>query len=150
MPEALPFVDRHEIAVDADVESAWEAVRAVAGARPSGAALRLARALRCRYPEPSGPRPLEVGSTTCGFQVARAEAPHELALEGGHRFSEYALIFRVRPTDGGGAHVSAETRAAFPGATGRAYRAAVIGTRAHVVAVRRMLSAIRRRAERAG
>jgi hypothetical protein len=150
MPGALPFVDRHEIAVDAGVDAAWEAVRAVAGAPPSGAALRFARALRCRYAEPSGARPLEAGSTTCGFRVARADAPRELALEGGHRFSEYELIFRVRPAEGGGAQVSAETRAEFPGPAGRAYRAAVIGTRAHVVAVRRLLGAIRRRAERAG
>jgi hypothetical protein len=40
--------------------------------------------------------------------------------------------------------LTATTRAAFPGARGRAYRALVIGTRAHVLATRHMLHAVRR------
>jgi hypothetical protein len=43
--------------------------------------------------------------------------------------------------------VRAETRAAFPGLQGRAYRALVIGTRGHVLAVRRLLRAVKARAE---
>lgn len=83
-----------------------------------------------------------------GFRVVRAEAPHELALEGEHRFSRYALTFRVDDLGPGRSRVRAETRAAFPGLKGATYRALVIGTRVHVLAVRRMLGAIRRRAER--
>ncbi len=37
----------------------------------------------------------------------------------------------------------AETRAAFPGLSGRAYEALMIGTRAHVLAAHRLLSAVR-------
>ncbi|MDQ6915974.1 MAG: hypothetical protein M3155_09220, partial [Actinomycetota bacterium] len=75
-----------------------------------------------------------------------ADAPRELALEGTHSFSEYALTFRVSEIGPGRARVSAETRAAFPGAAGRLYRAAVIGTGAHLVAMGRLLRAVRRRA----
>ena len=47
-----------------------------------------------------------------------------------------------------GTRLGAETWAEFPGIHGRAYRAAVIGTRGHVVAVRRILAAVKRGAER--
>jgi hypothetical protein len=43
--------------------------------------------------------------------------------------------------------LSAETRAEFPGRSGSAYRALVIGTRGHVLAVNSILRAVRRRAE---
>ena len=69
-------------------------------------------------------------------------------LEGEHRFSRYALIFHLDPLPGGRSRVRAETRAAFPGLRGRAYRALVIGTRGHVLAVKRLLRAVRARAER--
>jgi Protein of unknown function (DUF2867) len=147
--DALPFVDVHEALVDAGVDDAWAAVCAVADAPPSRAALLGARALGCRDAAPGGPRPLRAGSTTCGFRVAGIEAPRELALEGGHRFAEYALTFRVSEIGPGRARISAETRAAFPGVLGRLYRAAVIGSGGHVAAVRRLLRAIQRRAARA-
>jgi hypothetical protein len=41
-------------------------------------------------------------------------------------------------------YATATTRASFPGARGQAYRALVIGTRAHVLATRHMLHAVRR------
>ena len=41
-----------------------------------------------------------------------------------------------------------ESRAAFPGPQGRLYRLAVVGSGGHVVAVRRMLTGIRRAADR--
>jgi hypothetical protein len=41
--------------------------------------------------------------------------------------------------------VIAETRAVFPGLKGRVYRALVIGTRLHVLAVRRVLGGVSRR-----
>lgn len=82
-----------------------------------------------------------------GFHVAAARAPEELWLAGGHRFSDYALIFRLEPS-GGGTFLRAETRAEFPGLHGTAYRALVIGTRGHVLATRRILRAVRDRAER--
>jgi hypothetical protein len=91
--------------------------------------------------------PLFAGSTLPGFTVVRAEPGKELALAGHHRFSSYALIFRLVA----GEHhttLSAETRAAFPGVSGRVYRGLVIDTRGHVLVVRALLRATCRRAER--
>ena len=62
--------------------------------------------------------------------------------------STYALIFRVEPASSGQTRLHAQTRAAFPGVHGTVYRLLVIGTRGHVVAVRRMLASVRRRSER--
>jgi hypothetical protein len=83
-----------------------------------------------------------------GFQVAAAAAGSELALVGRHRFSCYALIFRLEQIGPGRSRLTAETRAAFPGLAGRVYRALVIGTHGHVVVVALLLSAIKRRSEK--
>ena len=107
---------------------------------------RFADLLGCDQRRASGPVQAP-GSTVVGFRVARSEAPTELALEGAHRFSRYALIFRIDDLGGARSRLRAETRADFPGAHGRLYRALVIGTRGHVLAVRRILGAVRRRAE---
>ncbi len=96
-----------------------------------------------------GPRPLRVGSTLPGFQVVATVPGSELALAGRHRFSSYSLTFRVDDAGPGRSRLRAESRAAFPGLTGRAYRLLVVGSRGHVVAVRRLLAAVRRRAEHA-
>jgi hypothetical protein len=76
-------------------------------------------------------------------------AEAELALEGEHRFSRYELTFRTDRLAQDRSRLRAETRADFPGPAGRVYRALVIGTRGHVVAVRRMLVATKRHAEAA-
>jgi hypothetical protein len=89
----------------------------------------------------------EEGSTIVGFRVARSEAPVELALVGRHRFSRYALIFRIDDLGGARSRLRAISRAEFPGVAGAAYRALVIGSRMHVRAVRSILAAVRRRAE---
>jgi hypothetical protein len=81
------------------------------------------------------------------FRIVRSAAPSALVLRGEHRFARYELAFRI---DGEAeSTVRADTRAAFPGALGRAYRAAVIGSGGHRIAVGRLLSAIKRRAESA-
>jgi hypothetical protein len=67
-----------------------------------------------------------------------------------HRFSTYAMILRLEPDGHGGTDLRAETDAVFPGLTGGAYRALVIGTRGHVLGMRRLLAAVRRRAEAGG
>jgi hypothetical protein len=74
-----------------------------------------------------------------GFHVTESDPPRKLVLEGSHPFSRYALVFLVEPAPGGGSRVRAQTWADFPGPQGRVYRALVIGSRLHVVAVRRML-----------
>jgi hypothetical protein len=144
----LPFVDEHAIAVNASLQDTWAAVTATSGNGSSGRVSEVAAAmLGCRESRASEP-PLGEGSTLVGFRVARFAPPHLLALEGEHRFSRYALTFIVDELGGGRSRLRAQTHAEFPGAAGRAYRALVIGTRSHVVAVRRMLRAARRRAER--
>ena len=99
-------------------------------------------------PLDTGGDPLSVGSTLLGFRGTRAEPAAELALEGEHRFSRYGLVFRIEPVGGARARLCAETRAAFRHTRGRIYRLLVIGTRGHVLVVRRLLSAVKRRAER--
>ncbi|HEU4945228.1 MAG TPA: hypothetical protein VFT10_08705 [Solirubrobacterales bacterium] len=145
--DRLPHVDEHSIEVDAGADATWESVLRVAeGTTASGS--RAARLLGCADLEASGPRPLAVGSAFPGFHVEAAERPRELALVGSHRFSDYALIFRIDDLGDSRSRLRAETRAEFPGQKGRVYRALVIGTRGHVLAVRRMLGAAKRRAER--
>lgn len=147
-PAALPFVDEHGVEVAAPPEAVWESVCGIAeGSFSSGAASRFARLVGCESTEARGPRPLAEGSAIPGFVVVRAEPGTELALVGRHRYSEYALTFRLAESDGG-TRLRAETRARFPGASGRLYRAAVIGTRAHVLLTMRLLTAAKRRAER--
>ncbi len=144
----LPFIDEHAIEVAAPPERAWEAVRQTVSRSFGGrSAALVARLLGTAERRPHGD-PTEPGSEITGFRIGRADAPVELVLEGEHRFSRYALIFHLEALPGERSRVRAETRAAFPGLHGRAYRALVIGTRGHVVAVKRLLSAIRARAEK--
>jgi hypothetical protein len=147
-PDELPFVDEHGVEVEATPEVVWPALcRVVEGSVSSARAAWFAGVVGCESTEVSGPRPLEEGSAMPGFVVARAEPESELALVGRHRYSEYALVFRL--VDGGGTtRLRAETRARFPGGAGRLYRAAVIGTRGHVFMTMRILSAVKRRVER--
>lgn len=147
--EQLPHVDEHSSAIEADPGATWEALlRVVEGSFGSARTGRVARLLGCADVEAAGPRPPATGSTFPGFHVATAEPPRELALAGSHRYSDYALIFRLDDLGGGRTRLRAETRAEFPGLKGRAYRAMVIGTRGHVVVTRRLLGAAKRRAER--
>jgi hypothetical protein len=147
--ESLPYIDEHATFVDAMPERTWEALLAVVGGADGGlAGRRVAQALGCVADSRSG-EPGRIGSTIPGFVVSRSVPPAVLALMGEHRFSRYALIFRI--TEQGQAvpvRLSAETRAEFPGRRGSLYRTFVIGTRGHVLATRAILRRIRRRAER--
>jgi hypothetical protein len=147
--DRLPYIDEHSVSIDADVEGAWGALQRVLGRSfGSGTTGRFARLLGCADTEASGPRPLAPGSTVPGFHVEHAEQPVELALAGSHRFSRYALAFRLEADRDSHTLLRAETRAAFPGLTGSTYRALVIGTRIHVLVTRRLLGATKRLAER--
>ena len=146
--ERLPYVDEHSVVVAAGREATMEALLHVAEATVSArGAPGFARLVGCADTEPSGPRPLAVGSAFPGFHVAAAE-PGELALAGSHRFSTYGLIFRLEDLGGDRTRLRAETRAEFPRFKGAVYRTLVIGTRMHVLATRRILSGVKRRAER--
>lgn len=147
--ERLPHVDEHSVSIGAGADKTWAALqRVLSGSFDSGATPRFARLVGCADTEASGPRPLAEGSAMPGFHVERAEEPRELALAGAHRFSDYALIFRLDAGADGRTLLRAETRAVFPGLRGRTYRALVIGTRMHVLVTRRLLGATQRLAER--
>jgi hypothetical protein len=147
--EGLPSLDEHSIEVDAPADAAWSALFPVLeGSFAGPMSTRIARALGCAQTERDGDL-RHPGGTLPGFVVARAVPPALLALLGAHRFSRYALVFGIDRLPGGRCRVRAETRAEFPGAAGRAYRALVIATHGHVLVVRRLLRTIRRRAERA-
>ncbi|MET9835066.1 hypothetical protein ABZ078_38645 [Streptomyces sp. NPDC006385] len=143
----LPFVDAHTSLVAAEPDAVWravaETVRRGFGHRRAEAVARL---LGCADRTVSGPWPPAEGSTIPGFRTAAAVPGRELALTGSHRFSTYALIFRLEEAGEGRTRVRAETWAAFPGPAGRLYRLVVIGTRGHALAVRRMLTTVRARA----
>jgi hypothetical protein len=145
----LPHIDEHSLLVDAAPERTWSALLdVVEGSVSAGGAPRIARLLGCEEAVATGPRPLAVGSTVPGFKVESATGPRELALRGRHRFSEYALVFRLDPSGEGRTRLRAETRAAFPGIKGEVYKTLVIRSRGHVLVTRRLLSATGRRAER--
>lgn len=147
--DSLPFLDEHVTVIAAPVDDVWRVLsetfersfsrRGASGyARLVGAADRTA----------SGPRPLAVGSTLPGFRVVDAVVGRRLALQGRHRFSTYALTFRLEPEDLAQTRLRAESRAVFPGVTGGVYRALVVGTGGHVLGMRRLLSAVRDRCDR--
>ena len=144
----LPHVDEHSIEIGAPATRVWDALVRMVGRSSGGRAGEVvAGALGCEQRRRSGRLP-DVGSTIVGFRVGCAEEPVELALEGAHRFARYALIYRLDELGPGLTRLRAETRAEFPGLLGAAYRGLVIGTRGHVLAVRRSLDSIKRGAER--
>jgi len=147
--ERLPYVDEHAIELSASREHAWASLlRVVERTFEGGPTPRFAALIGSADTTASGPRPLALGSTVPGFHVASFAEGEELGLSGSHRFSDYALIFRLEELGAGRMRLRAETRAVFPGLKGGVYRALVIGTRMHVLVTRRVLAAVRRRAER--
>jgi hypothetical protein len=154
VPEAaepqLPWVDEHATEIDGTPAVVWPALlRTVEKMTTGSAAPRYARAVGCADTEAGGPRPLEVGSTVPGFHVSALAPERTIALRGSHHFSDYELVFRLEPLGGVRTRLVAETRAVFPGVKGRAYRAMVIGTRMHVLVVRRVQRGVAKRVERA-
>jgi hypothetical protein len=142
----LPFVDEHMIGIEATEQRTWDALlETLPTVFDRSYASRFGAMLGTEHRGRRGELG-QIGSTLPGFVVARAVPPAVLALLGQHRFSRYALIFRIEKTDAG-VRLRAETRAEFPGTKGRAYRGMVIGTRGHVLVTRRVLNAVKRRAE---
>ena len=144
----LPFIDERVRSVTAPTLQAWEAVRIVVARSMDGLPAVVARAWGLEPPRAEGQRPLVSGSAVPGFRAVEAHAARSLRLEGRHRFSVYRLEFLVDEADSG-AVVRARSYAAFPGPQGAVYRALVISSHGHVLAMHRMLGAIARHAERA-
>jgi hypothetical protein len=144
----LPYLDEHTTVIAASADDVWAGLLETldrAFSRPGAAGY--ARAVGCADVGASGPRPLDEGSSMPGFEVVTAVPPSLLVLAGRHRFSTYGLTFRIEALGERRSRLRAESRAAFPGVAGRAYRTLVVGTRGHVVIVRRLLSRVRRVAE---
>lgn len=115
----LSYVDEHAISVDADRAETWSALLRVV----------------CRDPD-------DPSSAPRGFVLDEATPNERLALTGRHPFSVYQLVFELADDGPQRTRLSALTWADFPGLSGRAYRALVIGTGGHRVVVRRMLQRI--------
>lgn len=144
----LPYLDEHATSIAAGVEDVWPALLgALDRAFSRAGATSYARAVGCADCTAAGPRPLAPGSTIPGFRVVASVPGRELVLAGSHRYSSYALIFRLEQVSSGGSLLRAESRAAFPGRAGGVYRVLVIGTGGHVAAIRGLLSAVRRGSE---
>jgi Protein of unknown function (DUF2867) len=144
----LPHVDEHATEIAAGPPRVWSAaIATVERSFSQPAAAAYARLVGCDPATASGPRPLATGSDFPGFRVTAALPESELVLVGRHHFSTYAMILRLEPVSDGRTRLRAETRALFPGVTGRAYRALVIGSHGHAVGMRRLLAGIKRRAE---
>jgi hypothetical protein len=129
--DGLPYVDEHAITIAASRERAWTALQ-----RYASASLRIAD--RQPLAKLLGPQP------RAGFEIVQAEPGRGLMLEGRHRFSRYRLTFTLADGPAGTTQLRAATYAAFPGVHGQLYRALVIGSRAHRIAVRHMLRSVRR------
>ncbi|MCX6395169.1 MAG: hypothetical protein NTV23_01635 [Propionibacteriales bacterium] len=131
MPTQLPYVDTHAVTVPAAPEQVWDAVTRYAEQVGFGGPSLFQRALAT--------------VPVRGFEVTDQDAGTRLVLSGRHRFSVYQLSFTLEsPGNGQTTTLHATTRAAFPGVSGRLYRALVIGTGLHVIATRLMLRAIGR------
>lgn len=121
--EQLPYIDEYATAIAANLDDTWAALLQV----------------MCDDPD-------EPSSAPIGFVVAEALPRQRLALKGRHWFAIYRLVFELDELPVG-TRVRAQTWAAFPGLHGKIYRALVIGTRGHRVAVQMMLGRIARAAE---
>jgi hypothetical protein len=119
--ERLPYIDEHATTVAANREETWSALLRV----------------MCRDPHDPSSVPL-------GFVLDEARPCDRLALKGRHPFAVYRLVFELDSEPGSPrrTRLRAQTWAHFPGLHGKLYRALVIGTGGHRIAVRRMLNRI--------
>jgi hypothetical protein len=147
-PSGLSFVDAYRVEVAAGPERVWDATARLLPRIGGRFGPAFARLLGCSEVERPALGSHELPHAIVGFRVERAERPSLIELRGRHRFARYALTFRIEPGASRGSVLIAETDAEFPGAAGRLYRAAVIGTRAHAVLVRKLLRTVKRGAER--
>lgn len=129
----LPYIDQHEVRIPASREVAWKALEQYVAAL-------LRRTERGLFTKLLGAVP------RAGFEIAKRAPPDRLTLVGRHRFARYQLAFDLTEAADSGTELRATTHAEFPGFRGRAYRALVIGTRAHIVVTSYILRSIRRRA----
>lgn len=135
MSDDLPLIDLHEITIQAPRSAVFAAVE-----RHAATFLRVGR--RNPLGAVLGAQPRS------GFACEAAEIDDRVVLGGRHRFARYPLTFELDGDPTGPTHLVALSHGAFPGVRGRIYRAAVIGSRGHVVVMKRMLRSIERAALR--
>jgi hypothetical protein len=128
----LPFVDEHRVTVRAPGDVAWRALTSYVAALVGHGPTPFTRLLGTDPP--------------AGFEVAEEVPRARVVLRGRHRFSHYRLELHLDAA-GPESILRARTYALFPGPHGTVYRLLVISSRAHVVATRRILATIARRAE---
>ncbi len=116
--ERLPYIDEHAITVDADAATTWAAV------------------LRTLCSDPADPR------APIGFAIGECTPRERLTLKGRHPFSIYEWVFGLDALGPHRTQVRSQTWAAFPGIHGKIYRALVIGSGGHQLAVRYALKRI--------
>lgn len=147
--EELPAIDEHAVEIEASADQAWEALLEVVRAKLGGRlAEQAARSLGCEATASEGEDFEHPGGTLPGFVVSRSIPPVMLAMLGEHRYSAYALVFRIDLLGEDRCRLRAETRAKFPGRKGRIYKALVIGSHGHVFTVMRVLRAVKKQAEK--
>jgi hypothetical protein len=117
--EQLPYIDEHVISVDANRADTWSAM------------------LRVLCRDPSDP-----ATVPTGFTLDEATPPARFVLKGRHPFAVYRWVFELDDHGPRRTLVRSATWAAFPGLHGSVYRALVIGSGGHRVAVRRVLRRI--------
>ncbi len=145
--EDLPPIDEHYIEVEAPAEATYAALfPTLESALGSKFAHSYCERIGAVETEAHGDLH-HPGGTLPGFTVTRAIAPVMLALTGEHKYAKYAVVFRIDLLPGQRSRVRIETRAQFAPRRGTLYKAAVIGTRGHILIVNRMLRSIKRRAE---
>jgi hypothetical protein len=88
-----------------------------------------------------------VGDRLPGFSATEVQANRLLTLRGRHRFSVYELRFELSNAKATMTRLVAKSSACFPGLKGSLYRALVIGTGSHRIAVGRILACVARSAE---
>ncbi|MGH3958423.1 hypothetical protein [Mycobacterium sp.] len=123
--ERLPYIDEHAITVAANREETWSALLRV----------------MCRDPHDPSTAPT-------GFVLDEARPLVRFALKGRHPFAVYRWAFELDSDGPDRTRVRSQTWAAFPGLHGKIYRALVIGTGGHRVAVRWTLKRIAARSAR--
>ncbi|WP_156687747.1 DUF2867 domain-containing protein [Mycobacterium sp. Marseille-P9652] len=111
--EQLSYIDEHAITVDASREDTWSALLRV----------------MCRDP-------LDPATVPTGFVLDEARPAARFALRGRHPFAVYRWVFELDAESPRRTRLRALTWADFPGVHGSLYRALVIGTGGHRMAVR--------------
>lgn len=146
MEADLPFIDEHQVLVNASTQAVWDALASQFSGSSKPALTAYLRAISAE-PRRSSGKPLDFDATVPGFRVTDSTPAERVALTGRHRFSRYQLVFDLTARDGQTV-VRARTYASFPGFLGAAYQRLVIKSGAHGLVTRRLLGAVRSRAER--